>query len=92
MVQSSKKLETYALFKTEFISEKYLVCIRNINHRMCLSKLRCSNLPLEIEKGRHAGVERELRNCKLCNKHGIIDVEDEYHFIVICPSFENLRK
>ena len=30
--------------------------------------------------------------CKFCEKHGEYLIEDEYHFPMICPLYENLRK
>ena len=42
-----------------------------------------------IEKGRQKGIPRELRICKSCD---LGCVEDEYHFVIICPAYENLRK
>ena len=39
---------------------------------------------LAIEKGRHAKLERHRRICNMCN---LGCVEDEYHFILICPKF-----
>jgi hypothetical protein len=43
-----------------------------------LSKLRISNHNLEIERGRHRGLQARERICKLCLK----EVEDEIHFLL----------
>ena len=32
------------------------------------------------------------RNMRICSNCDSSDVEDEYHFICICPKFETLRK
>ena len=47
-----------------------------------LSKLRISNHNLEIERGRHRGLQAKERICKLhvCLK----EVEDEIHFLLKC--------
>ena len=42
---------------------------------------------LAIESGRHQNVARIHRNYKLCN----LDIEDEFHFILKCPCFNELR-
>ena len=57
--------------------------------RKHLAKFRTSNHDLAIEKGRHAKLERHMRMCNMCN---LGCVEDEYHFILICPKYENLRE
>ena len=42
-----------------------------------------------IAEGRQKGIPRELRICKSCD---LGCVEDEYHFVIICPAYKNLRK
>ena len=46
---------------------------------------------LNIEVCRHGSnrVERHQRLCLLCDKR---DVEDEYHFVLICPIYLHYRK
>ena len=34
-------------------------------------------------------IERAERHCSICNS---TDLEDEYHFVIICPVYENIRK
>ena len=34
-------------------------------------------------------VDRAQRICTLCNKS---DIEDEYHFVLVCPIYSNLRQ
>ena len=43
---------------------------------------------LAVEQGRYTGIARHLRFCIVCNKQ---QIEDEYHFIMICPIYHNLR-
>jgi hypothetical protein len=52
-----------------------------------LSKLRISNHNLEIERGRHRGLQAKERICKLCLK----EVEDEIHFLLKCEALQNVR-
>ena len=53
-----------------------------------LAKIRCVSHKLEIEKGRDNHVPRSERLCMNCNLRVI---EDEYHVILICPKFLDLR-
>ena len=39
--------------------------------------------------GRHRIIVREDRKCTLCRLN---DIEDEYHFTLICPIYYDLRK
>ena len=53
----------------------------------CLSQIRISSHNLEIETGRHHNVLLNNRICKLCKR----DLEDECHFVLVCPHFEVIR-
>ena len=57
-------------------------------YRKVLSKFRCSDHKLLIEVGRHKGLQVEQRLCKICHLNL---VEDEFHFLTICPAYDNLR-
>ena len=56
-----------------------------------MSQLRLSAHQLRIETGRYLQnrTDRAQRLCTLCDKS---EVEDEYHFVIICPSYINLRQ
>jgi hypothetical protein len=43
---------------------------------------------LNIETGRYKNIIRPERKCTNCSKG---DIEDEKHFIVDCPLYENIR-
>jgi len=83
-------LYTYKLLKTDFKMEPYLY-LKNDRARKALSKIRTSSHSLEIERGRHSKpkTDRNLRICKLCNSN---QVEDEYHFIMQCSLYNDLRE
>ena len=80
------KLRTYRLFKNNISLEPYL-SMKNDEQRILLSKLRISNHNLEIERGRHRGLQAKERICKLCLK----EVEDEIHFLLKCEALQNVR-
>ena len=54
-----------------------------------ISKFQCSANKLLVDRGRYQNVERNRRICKNCNKNM---VEDEYHFLLACPAYRDLRK
>ena len=46
-------------------------------------------MPLAIEEGRRQNIDVRDRICKFCN---LGDIEDEYHFLLVCPFYEVLRQ
>lgn len=87
-IHNMSKLSTYCLFKDEFTIEKYVSCISNMNHFKALCRFRCSAHNLLIEEGRHRNIARENRICNYCNMNTI---ENEYHFLLVCPFYRQIR-
>ena len=81
------RLNFYRKIKKEFGFETYLN-IPDFRKRKAITKLRCSDHDLEIEKGRHKKVPREGRFCKLC---GNINIETEEHFLAHCEFYGPLK-
>ena len=81
------KLEIYRRLKTRPGHEKYLTEVKNIRHRIAMTRLRLSSHNLNIETGRHTHTDRADRLCTLC-KQGI---EDETHMLITCPMYASLR-
>jgi hypothetical protein len=50
-------------------------------------QIKISNSKLMIELGRHNKTDINNRICPLCKNR----VEDEYHFIILCSSLNNIR-
>ena len=88
-VNNSNRLLLYSRYKHEFIFEKYLDFIVEKKYRIALSQFRLSSHDLEIERGRYADVDRADRICHFCNNN---QIENEYHFLLICPLYSELRK
>lgn len=88
-VGTLNKLESYRLFKDSFTCEKYLSCVVNTKYRVALTRFRCSAHKLLIEEGRYRNIIREERICRLCNMNL---VESEYHFLLVCPLYRELRR
>ena len=53
-----------------------------------MSRFRLGSHHLEIENGRYNNIQRSERNCKLCTQNL---VESEYHFLLCCPLYRELR-
>lgn len=75
--------------KETFEISPYLLTVNNKKFRNAIAKLRLSSHQLNIETGRHRNIERLDRKCTLCNRN---ELEDEYHFTLICPVYSDLRK
>ena len=47
-----------------------------------------------IETGWHKNIPRDQRNCPICKLQfgQKTDIKDEYHFILICLTYRDLRK
>ena len=82
------KLRTYAIFKKDIGMEEYLINVKNITERKNITKFRLSNHRLMIEIGRHKGLNKEQRTCPFCPEK----VEDEFHFLCECKTYEHQRK
>ena len=82
------KMRTYNLLKQSWKIEDYLLKGGNVSDRIALTKLRLSDHTLIIEKGRHQNINAPDRKCPFCPEQ----VEDEFHFLVKCPTYNCLRK
>ena len=81
------KLRTFRKFKLTHDYENYLTNVRNINHRVAITKLRLSNHKLAIETGRYVKPYQppDQRICPLC-KTGL---EDEEEFLMNCIAYRD---
>ena len=69
--------------------ENYLKSVKLFKFRKALSKLRLSNHRLRIETGRFINEPLEHRLCIFCDQNNI---ENEEHFLVLCPAYNNIRQ
>ena len=58
LLSQSGKLRFYKQFKSDFLSENYLLSVNCFQLRKTISKFRCSDHKLEIEVGRHKKMQR----------------------------------
>ena len=84
---SNSRLDFYDKIKLSFGFENYLD-LPSFSHRKTMTKLRCSDHTLEVEKGRHKKIPREGRLCKMCDGG---EVETEEHFLMKCNAYDSLR-
>ena len=88
-INEMPKLNYYCKFKKSFQYEKYLDVLENDHTRKTMSCFRLSSHNLEIERGRFLNIARDERHCKVCNMNS---VESEYHFLLGCPKYSDLRQ
>ena len=75
------KLTHLQQIKESHVLETYLY-ISNFEHRRAITKIRTSSHTLQIETGRWNNISQNLRICENC----VLDeVEDENHFLFLCP-------
>ena len=89
-VNANKVLDLYSGYKLNFEYERYLDVLPS-DLRIYFSRLRLASHSLRIQTGRYMGqrLERNLRFCLICNTQ---DIEDEYHFTLICNNYNDIRK
>ena len=88
IIVSSSKCYYYKLFKSTLTAESYLFDINIRKYKLALTRFRCSGHKLMIEVGRQQHVPKELRFCKQCKLN---EIEDEYHFLLVCAKYNDLR-
>lgn len=87
-LDDSNKLASYRHYKKSFELEKYISCVTNSKLDLALTRFRCSAHRLLIEEGRYRNIPRDHRTCTHCNMNLI---ENEYHFLLVCPKYRELR-
>ena len=62
------------------------------NYKQTLANFRCSSHDLKIETGRHLNIDRDFRFCSLYLRRNVYVVENEVHFLIDCPVYNELRE
>ena len=88
-IRNSSSLSLFKELDNNTEIAPYLKLLFNEKYRTTLAKIRLSSHSLAIETGRHNGILRENRKCTFCDLN---DIEDEYHFIIICPLYRDIRR
>ncbi len=89
-MNNSSRCRLYREIQTTYGTVPYISCNINANLRMYYSKLRLSSHKLMVERGRWAKPQIQYtdRRCTLCDSG---DIEDEYHIILLCDYFSDIR-
>ncbi|KAL3700010.1 hypothetical protein R1sor_018032 [Riccia sorocarpa] len=69
--------------------EKPYLSINDRKVRHAFARFRISAHTLNVEEGRWKNIPREDRICSVCT---LGKVEDEYHTLLVCPGFSDLRE
>ena len=87
---SEKKLRTYNTFKHVIKFEPYLDFMENTSLTKIYSRFRLSSHDLKIERGSYdaKSTPPDEGLHSLCNLN---EVEDEFHFLMICPRYVHER-
>ena len=89
IIVRGRKMRTYIKFKQHFAIEEYLTSLQP-GIRKALTRFRISAHNLAIERGRYnrPPTHLEKRSCPHCPSN----VEDELHFIIKCPQYNESRQ
>jgi exonuclease III len=89
-INNMEVLNLYKYVKDTLEIESYLNNITSRNLRTGVTRLRISAHSLRIQTGRYGRdrIDRNLRVCQICNGN---EIEDEFHFVLKCPAYQNIR-
>ena len=85
-IRDKERYETYRSFKVRVEAEQYLADIDIYCFRVALTQLRLGVLSINSNLHRYSDCLTD-RNCVFCQNH----VENESHFLLICPLYSDLR-
>ncbi len=90
-IECSNRCRLYANIKCTHDMEPYLQCNYRRDIRSNLTKIRLSSHKCMVERGRWLKPKTEYANriCTLCETR---DIEDEYHVLMVCSHYTDLRE
>ena len=88
-IRNSSKGYLYQHLTDNFCIQYYLCKPIEAKYKRIITCFRLSAHNLNIEIGRRNNIGRRSRLCTMCN---VGDVEDEFHFILKCPFYKELRE
>ena len=87
-ISNSSRGYIYQHLTGNFVMQYYLCKSINPIYKKNITRLRLSSHNLNIEQGRYRNENRNNRICTLCNSN---DIEDEFHFVLKCPFYNDIR-
>lgn len=87
-IEACSKLKLYRYVKTSYDKEHYVDVLNIRKFRHCYAQFRTGCHDLEIERGRYKNLPLDGRVCRVCSDNVI---EDEYHFILKCIEYADIR-
>jgi hypothetical protein len=86
-VNTSDRFSFYRQFKTSTMVEPYIRLELNRYIRYALTRLRFGVSDITVHRSRYSVHKDEELKCPLCQS----PVENEVHFVLCCPAFDDLR-
>jgi hypothetical protein len=86
-MDASVKCTTYKYLIDNHCIQYYLCKPLTQSVKKIIAQFRMSSHQLAIETGRYHGIDRNQRICVACKLY----IEDEFHFILKCPLYNDLR-
>ena len=87
-IDNSNKCSIYKYIPKQRNLQQYLCKSISTKYPKVITKFRVSAHKLGIKTGRFDSINRDNRQCTKCN---LLDIEDEYHFILKCPYYNDNR-
>ena len=87
--EESPKCHFYKYIYDDHNLQFYLSRPVNYMFKPLISRYRLHAHSLNIETGRYYNIDRHARICNMCNNN---DIEDEYHFILECSKYVEIRR
>ena len=87
--EESPKCHFYKYIYDDHNLQFYLSRPVNYMFKPLISRYHLHAHSLNIETGRYYNIDRHARICNMCNNN---DIEDEYHFILECSKYVEIRR
>ena len=86
-INDNKMCKNYRIFKESLRLEPYLTKL-DFSDRVSLSKFRCGNHKLPVI----VSIYDNNTNSKICKECDRNELGDEFHYLFVCPKFNEVRK
>ena len=91
LTETTRKLRTYKLFKSNLQIERYLILPYHLRIRLTHLQISCHQLSIETgHYNRPQKIPLESRLCPFCKDRQL--VEDEKHFLLDCTLYKDLNE